>query len=168
MKKILIAIAIGSLLLTACGKKDDVKVKPTVEQKVVKYNFTVNGKGELSKEIIEKGAKNVKGVLDAKWNMQDQMIMVDADTLLDVKALHMAIAELGFDTKELRASDTAYKMLPAECKYRKLVKIGKKKTLEVKKSKITATKKKDNGTKTGKGGKKGSGSGTKKIKVKQN
>jgi copper chaperone CopZ len=125
MKKFLLLIAITSLLLFACGKKEAaVEETPVAEEtpvveKVVSMNFTVQGQGEVAKKLIEEAVMNVQGVTAANWDMDKKTIKISGTNEVVWEEVHKAIAAAGFDTTEMKASDEAYEALPDEAKYRK-------------------------------------------------
>ncbi len=129
MKKIILLLIMMSLLLVACAKKEAKvdEVKPAEEtaaevQKVVSMNFLVQGEGEVAQKLIEAAALSVKGVTDAKWDIDKKTIKINGTSEVVWEEVHGAIAGAGFDTTEMKATDEAYEALPAEAKYRKEIK----------------------------------------------
>lgn len=126
MKKIILLLVLATLLLTACGKKEAPveEIQPAEEQtveveKIASMNFIVQGEGETAKKLIEAAAMTVKGVTEVNWNMDKKTIKVTGSGDLVWEDVHSAIANAGFDTIEMKASDEAYEALPEEAKYRK-------------------------------------------------
>ncbi len=82
------------------------------------YNFDVNGNCEQCKKRIEKAAYSVAGVKSVDWNIDNhnlQLILNEQkSSLLDVKK---AVANVGHDTDEVKASDEVYKNLHSCCLY---------------------------------------------------
>ena len=80
--------------------------------------FKVYGNCGMCESRIEKAAKSVEGVSKADWNKETKMIeVVFDDSKTDVHKVHMAIAKVGHDTEMHKATDEAYKGLPACCHY---------------------------------------------------
>jgi copper chaperone CopZ len=78
----------------------------------------VYGKCESCKVRIEKAANSVIGVSKSSWDQKDQMLTVTYD---DAKTTSMkiedAIAKVGHDTKNMKATDKSYNALPGCCHY---------------------------------------------------
>lgn len=100
------------LLVTLSAQAQDKK------NKNAKYNIEVNGNCEQCKKRIEKAAFSVSGVKSAEWNMEDHLLRLiineEKSSLLDVKK---AIAKIGHDTEEVKATDEVYENLHHCCKY---------------------------------------------------
>ncbi len=80
--------------------------------------FKVYGNCGMCEKTIEKAANGVEGVSTADWNKETKMMEVSLDTTkTKVANVHMAIADVGYDTKMHKATDEAYNKLPACCKY---------------------------------------------------
>ena len=77
----------------------------------------VSGNCGMCKSKIEKAAKTA-GVDDAKWDSDTKVITVkyNSSTTNAAKIQH-AIAGVGYDTRDVKASDEAYKKLHGCCKY---------------------------------------------------
>ncbi|MES2411952.1 MAG: metal transporter [Bacteroidota bacterium] len=88
------------------------------KNKNAKYEFEVNGNCEQCKKRIEKAAFSVSGVKSAEWHVDDHMLHLiineEKCSELDVKK---AVAKIGHDTDELKASDEVYDKLHHCCKY---------------------------------------------------
>lgn len=97
-----------------------VAMSVAVQAKTVKTTFNVNGgHASMSKERIEKAAKGVPGVVSAKWNGDNhQLALVYDNTKTNPQKVQKAIAAVGHDAGNIKASDAAYNKLPACCKYR--------------------------------------------------
>ena len=70
---------------------------------------------------IEKAANGILGVTEASWKQEQGTMKVTFDksqTTLD--AIQKTIALAGHDTKAHKATESAYKDLPACCKYERL------------------------------------------------
>lgn len=86
-------------------------------------SFTVYGNCGMCKKTIEKAVKKIEGISEAVWNKKTKIITVtfdDARTSLE--AIKKSIAESGYDTDEIRATDEAYSTLHTCCRYDRPVK----------------------------------------------
>ena len=88
------------------------------KNKNAKYNVEVNGNCEMCKKRIEKAAYGVSGVKSAVWHIDDQtlhLIINEEKTSLD--AVKKAVASVGHDAGEVRATDEDYEKLHGCCLY---------------------------------------------------
>jgi periplasmic mercuric ion binding protein len=80
--------------------------------------FKVSGNCGMCEKTIEKAANGIKGVSRADWNKKTKIIEVtfnpDKTTQDDI---HQAIADVGYDTDKVKASDDVYNKLHKCCKY---------------------------------------------------
>lgn len=92
----------------------------TANAKTKKVSFPVKGVcSAMCKPRIEKAAKSNKGVLSAKWNVNNkQLTMVYDDSKTSPAKVQRAIALQGHDAGSIKATAAAYKKLPGCCKYR--------------------------------------------------
>jgi copper chaperone CopZ len=90
--------------------------------------FLVNGKCEMCEKRIEMAALSLEGVSKADWNKETKEIDVTIDEAkTSLQNVQEAIAKVGHDTEVIKATDEAYKELPACCKYdRSVLKAPKK------------------------------------------
>ena len=89
------------------------------QDKNKKMIMDVNGKCEMCKMRIEKAALAVPGVKFASWDIPShQLTLVMDERKTDAMKIKTALVEAGHDTKELKATEEAYKGLHACCKYR--------------------------------------------------
>ncbi|WJS96161.1 heavy-metal-associated domain-containing protein [Flavobacterium johnsoniae] len=88
------------------------------KNKNLKYTTEVNGNCEQCKKRIEKAAYGVPGVKTASWDISSHQLSVilneEKTTPLD---LNKAIAKVGHDTKEVKATTEDYDNLHSCCKY---------------------------------------------------
>jgi cation transport ATPase len=107
-------IVIGMLLLLV-GFSAQAQEK---KNKNAKYDIEVNGNCEMCKKRIEKAAFSVAGVKSAVWHIDDHKLHLilneEKCSLVDVKK---AIAKVGHDTDEVRATDEDYEKLHGCCMY---------------------------------------------------
>ncbi len=88
------------------------------KNKNAKYDIAVNGTCEMCKKRIEKAAFSVKGVKSADYQTDDKILRLIVNenkcSVLDVKK---AVAKVGHDTDDVRATDEDYNKLHGCCKY---------------------------------------------------
>ena len=86
--------------------------------KNAKYTFEVNGNCEQCQKRIQKAAFSVDGVKMASWSIEthEMTVIINEErcSLLEVKK---AIANVGHDTKDVKANDEVYEKLHACCQY---------------------------------------------------
>lgn len=111
MKRLVLVILVAFL-----GMNVNAQEKPNKNKKA---QVEVNGVCEMCKKRIEKAAYSVKGVKSATWNSdhQDLHLIIDETKckLLDVEK---AIAKVGHDTQDIKATDAEYAKVHGCCKYR--------------------------------------------------
>lgn len=77
----------------------------------------VSGNCGMCKSKIEKAAKTA-GVDDAKWDSDTKIITVKYNSsTTNAAKIQQAIAAVGYDTRDVKASDEAYDKLHGCCKY---------------------------------------------------
>lgn len=88
------------------------------KNKNAKYEIEVSGNCDLCKKRIEKAAFSVKGVKSAEYHLDDNILHLiineEKCSILDVKK---AIAKVGHDTDEVKATDKDYENLHGCCHY---------------------------------------------------
>jgi len=83
-----------------------------------KETFKVWGNCGMCKATIEKSLKSVEGVKSSKWNVATKKMTVKYDeAVISLDAIKKAIADVGYDTKEHKASDEVYSNLHGCCQY---------------------------------------------------
>lgn len=109
MKNILfVVVALISLSVTAQEKKN----------KNAKYNIEVNGNCDQCKKRIEKAAFSVPGVKSAVWHMDDHTLhLIINEEKTSLAEVEKAIAKVGHDTENVKATDADYENLHHCCKY---------------------------------------------------
>lgn len=107
-------IVIGMLLLLVSFSVQAQEKK----NKNAKYDIEVNGNCEMCKKRIEKAAFSISGVKSAVWHIDDHklhlIINEEKCSLADVKK---AIAKVGHDTEDVKATDEDYNRLHGCCMY---------------------------------------------------
>ncbi|MCF8331953.1 MAG: heavy-metal-associated domain-containing protein [Bacteroidales bacterium] len=84
-----------------------------------KTTFKVYGNCGMCENRIEKTAKSMDGVTSAKWDKESEMLTITYDPdKVELMSVHKALAEVGHDTKKVKADDKTYSGLPGCCKYR--------------------------------------------------
>ena len=110
MKKLIVITIISCLGLIVQAQ--------TKKNKNAKYDIEVNGNCEKCKKRIEKAAYSVPGVKSADWSIESHdlhlILNEEKSSLLDVKK---AIAKVGHDTDEAKATKEDYDNLHSCCKY---------------------------------------------------
>lgn len=115
MKNILLGIM---LLFVAFSSQAQETQGGAKKNKNAKYDIEVNGNCEQCQKRIQKAAYSVAGVKSANWHIDDHILHLiineEKCSLLDVKK---AIAKVGHDTDEVKATDAIYEALHSCCKY---------------------------------------------------
>ncbi len=89
------------------------------QDKNKKMTFEVNGKCEMCKMRIEKAALGVSGVKYALWDIPThELSLIIDERKTNSMEIKSAIAEVGHDSKELKATQEAYDNVHPCCKYR--------------------------------------------------
>ena len=80
--------------------------------------FKVSGNCGMCENRIEKAANSVEGVATAEWNKETKMMEVKFDdSKTDIDKVETAIAKVGHDTPQHKATAEVYNSLPGCCKY---------------------------------------------------
>ncbi|RRJ93689.1 heavy-metal-associated domain-containing protein [Flavobacterium macacae] len=88
------------------------------KNKNAKKDIEVKGNCEMCKKRIEKAAFSVPGVKSAEWHQDDQTLhLIVNEEKTDALKVQQAIAKVGHDTKEVRATDEDYGKLHTCCSY---------------------------------------------------
>lgn len=88
------------------------------KKKNAKYDIEVLGNCDMCKKRIEKAAFGVKGVKSAEWHADDQTLHVIIDeTKISTLDVSKAVAKVGHDTGEVRATNKDYETLHTCCVY---------------------------------------------------
>jgi len=98
---------------TDSEQKVSAKVK-TLETSSIK----VYGNCGMCKDRIERAARSVKGVVVAVWDEEKAMLTFKYQpAIINLDAVHEALAKVGHDTDKFRAKDADYQELHSCCKY---------------------------------------------------
>jgi mercuric ion binding protein len=110
MKKIIYGML---LLFVAISTQAQDKIS-----KNAKYIFEVNGNCEQCQKRIQKAAFSVDGVKMASWSLEThEMTIIINEEKCSLLEVTKAIANVGHDTKEVKAKDEVYEKLHACCQY---------------------------------------------------
>ncbi len=86
--------------------------------KNAKYTFEVNGNCEQCQKRIQKAALSVSGVKSAVWNIEThQLSLILNEEKCKVSDVKKAVAKVGHDAADVKATDDAYDNLHSCCKY---------------------------------------------------
>ncbi len=85
-------------------------------QKTITYN--VGGACGMCTERIENTAKKIKGVREAQYDLNDQVLLIDASSEYIESTLIAALLAVGHDVNDQKADDKVYDALPGCCWYR--------------------------------------------------
>jgi len=106
------------LLMTVVGFSAQGQEK---KNKNAKYTTEVNGNCEQCQKRIQKAAYSVPGVKSASWSIETHQLSLiineEKNSLSDVKK---AIAKVGHDTDDLKATKEDYDNLHFCCQYERL------------------------------------------------
>ena len=88
------------------------------KNKNAKYTIEVNGNCEMCKKRIEKAAFSVKGVKSADWHIDDHILhLILNEEKASVSDVKKAIAKVGHDADDVKATDEDYSKLHGCCIY---------------------------------------------------
>lgn len=88
------------------------------QKKFVTTEFWVGGTCNHCKERIE-NTVDVKGVKMAQYDLSNHMLEITyKPAKVDIDRLHQMLADIGHDTKKVKASDEVYNNINDCCKYR--------------------------------------------------
>ncbi len=85
---------------------------------VKKATFKVYGNCEMCQSTIEGALKKKDGVVSKSWDTETKMLTVSYDTTkITITAIKQKIADVGYDTDEIRAKTETYNKLHKCCQY---------------------------------------------------
>jgi copper chaperone CopZ len=88
------------------------------KNKNAKYSITVNGNCEQCQRRIQKAAFSVNGVKTASWSIETHKLDLTLnEEKTSIAAVKKAIAKVGHDTDEVKATKEDYDNLHSCCKY---------------------------------------------------
>jgi len=113
--------AVTTKIVRADGTVEESKqniTELTEESVIVTKDIFVAGNCGMCKARIEKTAKNINGVVKAKWDKDNNMLKLEYDSsqtsLGDISA---EVSKAGHDTKYSKADSNVYDELPGCCQY---------------------------------------------------
>ena len=115
-KIVILLLAIGFLNINAFGQ--DQNSTSQTEDEFVTEIFTVYGNCGMCERTIEGSLKDVEGVTIADWDREtDKMKVSFNPSVIALEDIKQKIADVGYDTDEIRATEKAYNGLPGCCQY---------------------------------------------------
>jgi len=88
------------------------------KNKNAKHDVVVNGNCEMCEKRIEKAAFSVKGVKSAEYHIDDHTLhLIINEEKCSVTDVKKAVAKVGHDTDEVKATDEDYAKLHGCCQY---------------------------------------------------
>ncbi|WP_431159326.1 heavy-metal-associated domain-containing protein [Winogradskyella poriferorum] len=89
------------------------------QNKNAKASMEVDGVCMMCKERIEKAAIRTKGVKSAVWNVDThELKLIYDERKTSLKTIAQKLANVGHDTKDIKATEEAYNSVHPCCKYR--------------------------------------------------
>lgn len=89
-----------------------------VSRKLETAEFMVYGNCGMCKDRIERAARSIKGVVVAQWDEDTHNLKIKYQPgMVKLMDVHQAIADVGHDTDQVKASDKIYEELHHCCKY---------------------------------------------------
>ena len=122
MKKRIIKIGLLSTLALVgvhnfSFASNTIQVEATHKKQTTK-TFKVYGNCGMCEKTIESALKGVKGIEKADGNKETKIMEVTFDEgVITLKEIKQKIADVGYDTDEVRASEKVYNKLPGCCQY---------------------------------------------------
>ena len=78
----------------------------------------VNGNCNSCKKTIESALKNIDGIDKARWDKSTKILALSYDeALISMADIEKKIAEKGYDTEHVKATEESYNALHSCCKY---------------------------------------------------
>lgn len=89
-----------------------------VKNKNAKYATSIKGNCDMCQKRIQKAALTVSGVKQAIWNIETkELSLIFNENKTSPLAVKTAIAKVGHDSDDVKATDKAYNKLHGCCKY---------------------------------------------------
>jgi copper chaperone CopZ len=110
MKKLILVLMVSLMGISVQAQEK--------KNKNAKHDIEVNGNCDMCKKRIEKAALSVKGVKSAVWHAdhQDMHLILD-ENKCSLDQVHEAVAKVGHDTDQVKATDEAYNNLHGCCQF---------------------------------------------------
>ena len=119
----LICLILVSITLSlSCQQKNNVKTVPVKQEISIanpEISLGVRGNCGMCKSTIEKAALSVDGVEEASWSTESKILDIKTKSSLDsiTIKIHQAVADSGYDTELISATEDSYSSLPGCCQY---------------------------------------------------
>jgi mercuric ion binding protein len=98
--------------------ESNTKTQELAINEVTSTKLYVNGMCGMCKARIEKATTSLSGVASATWDIDSKMLSVKYDSkVTNEDSIEKAAADVGHDTKSVKATDKAYDGLHPCCKY---------------------------------------------------
>lgn len=122
MKNIIVAVLISFLGFSALAQESNSGEQQLQKKnKNAHYATEVNGNCEQCQKRIQKAAFSVSGVKSANWNIEThQLSLILNEEKTSLTAVKKAVAKVGHDTDEVKATKEDYDNLHSCCKYERL------------------------------------------------
>lgn len=119
MKKTFLTVAIALLSATTlfANSIENNTVNIEVKKTTKTATFGVRGNCGMCKKTIEAAAMGVDGVESATWDTEKKEITVVYNSNTTLMDIHKAIANVGYDTDKVTATNSTYNGLPGCCQY---------------------------------------------------
>lgn len=120
MKNIFLAVIVALIGFTVQAQetRGKAELSEAKKNKNAKYDIEVNGNCEQCKKRIEKAAYSVPGVKSAEWQIEDHTLhLIVNEEKTSLATVKKAIAKVGHDTDEAKATQEDYDNLHHCCKY---------------------------------------------------
>ena len=115
MMKTLINFCFASIFLFIFGGNNSALAQTTKTE-----TFKVYGNCEMCQDRIEGALKKKEGVLKKSWNDDTKILTVTFEPdKISLTQIKQKIADEGYDTDEIHASDASYNNLPKCCQYKR-------------------------------------------------
>lgn len=106
---------------TKCGmalEKKSIITSVSSNESTITETIGVRGNCGMCKTKIESALKNKKGIISSTWDQSTKKLTVIYNPVkIKIEKIHQMVADAGYDTDKIKASDKAYSKLPACCQY---------------------------------------------------
>lgn len=110
VKNVFLALVMALVGFSAQGQEK--------KNKNAKYTTEVNGNCEQCQKRIQKAAYSVPGVKSASWSIEThQLSLIINEEKASLSDVNKAVAKVGHDSKEVKATKEDYDNLHSCCKY---------------------------------------------------
>ncbi|MFV8328412.1 heavy-metal-associated domain-containing protein [Flavobacterium sp. ZS1P14] len=121
MKNIIVIVLISFLGFSVQAQESNTSEQLQKKNKNAHYTTEVNGNCEQCQKRIQKAAFSVPGVKSANWNIENhQLSLILNEEKTSLSAVKKAVAKVGHDTDEIKATKEDYDNLHSCCQYERL------------------------------------------------